>query len=564
MEALFKTVGDYAYIHTGLGSDIFGDGSITKPFVSYLKANTVFPSKKKLLLGILIENIVSILNILGDSKWQSIISQTSAIANYGQPIIENIKYSGVINAFGFSNSIVKTISGVLSYSNNSIINSSNNSLVWHTGVKFTNCTIIEFTNVTKSENSIFIKNRYIDTTGDRNCRNCIFPSTCLFYINNALVTGYNFGNDSVENVRILKRAIDTAWAEFGENTILDDALGTININGQKIETCRIIKEQKDGGVLPNIFNSYESDGVTPSDYYLNADPNNVALYASDMGDYVGALAPAKKSVGVNQYLNVDPSTGASSAQAGNIFFLDETSGVLINAEPEDYAGQTWNRCTTGVIELTKHASFSAACNFGFSSAKTSGLYIGKRQNLFGAVLSPAGASFTVEAGKRYKVYDVSDRLDSESGMLISQSGQADIAITRGNIFLTPDTIVSVYTARSETGVTIREVINDPRESLEVLPYDSATTPSAFPPFSSPINDPVLMLYHLTGDNIGQPVLFSEITHDKPSYYDSYAITNADKEYADLIADTANYEAKSVSLRYCRIETNVHYEESLAV
>jgi len=541
MEALFKTVGNYAYIHAELGSDLFGDGSIEKPYASHAKANTL--GKAKILRGALIEN--GCFNVRGDEKWQFIAgSNLSNCANIRADLLASGNTDCIVRSFErtagspqqrcvsteYSGDVGRGVNSTGAYRNASFI--------------FANCIVY-------TEFIIGTATHY-----------CLMPSTCVFKYNNTVYSA-QWVNDSFENVRLLKKAIDPTWSEFGSNTILDTAFGTININGQKIETCQIVKERKDGGVLPNIFSEYENDNVTPKSFYLNPDPQNVALHASETGDYVGALPPAEISTFNNQFLNVNPTTGIASAQVGNIFKYDSESDLITNNNPSAFAGQTWNRYTSAIIELQKYAAFEGVNNFGFASAQTSGIYIGKRQNLFGAEIVPKSSVFTLEPNKRYKVFDTSNELNIDSGIVVKENGKVDIIVTRNNIFCTPNTITATYMART-SNVTLREVINTPCESLEVIPYDSLNVPSAFPRFSSPVNDSVLMLYHKTGAKTGEPVRFADIVHDKIAYYNEFAVTNADKEYYTLLADSANYEAKKVFLRYCKIETNVIYDSNLRV
>jgi hypothetical protein len=149
---------------------------------------------------------------------------------------------------------------------------------------------------------------------------------------------------------MLKRAIDPSWVEFGGNTPLDDNFGTVNIAGQKFETCRIVLEEKDGGTLPDIFNSYEADGITPKDFYLNADPGNVALHASETGGYVGALPPAQATHTGTDAANVSAS-GADNG-AGALLVTDGTD-ITNSTDPATYNGQVWNRMVSPVAQLNK-------------------------------------------------------------------------------------------------------------------------------------------------------------------------------------------------------------------
>lgn len=104
----------------------------------------------------------------------------------------------------------------------------------------------------------------------------------------------------------------------------------------------------------------------------------------------------------------------------------------------------------------------------------------------------------------------------------------------------------------------------PQESIEVIPYDNATTPSAFPRFSAMFNDVCQMWYHTTGAKVGQPVLFNDllsffaITTDKNlTEYGTWAVTNADYETYLLSAKTGVI-LKNVPVNFAKVEINLNY------
>lgn len=564
MEKLFKTVGDYAYIHVSLGSDLFGDGSIEKPYASFLKADSVFPSKAKVLSGILVENITATgKTIIGDEKWQEISMQkylpsgtkVSNIRTYGgAESSANCIFTYACNAassYSISNSFSSSV-GTFTVNQNTMNDTQSNT--WGSSVGNEN--IINNSIIAKTVGLV------LSNPINRQYKYCVFPSKAAF--SNA--SNPAFGDDPVENVRILKRILDPTWSEFGSLKTVDTIFYAYLSNGQKIETCRIVKEQKDGGILPNIFNSYELDAVTPKDFYLNPDPQNAALTANEFGDYAGALMPAY-SVGLtNTVNNVNPSTGNNSG-VGVLLNTNDPSGFIVsNDQPETYQGQTWNRMLTNVFEYNSAAKFEGVNNYSFYSGQSSGIYVGKKQTVFGGAIHQAGGKFTVQPDKRYKVLDSSPSTTqiSGTGIAIKKTGQSDVNVFRNQTFATPSDL-SGYTYQAQNAnVTLIEVLSPVYESFEVRPYENLTTPSAFPAFSSPANEKCLLLYHKTGAKTGSPVLFSEIANNKHSYFQGFAVSNADREYYALLSDADNYYSAGIALRYFSIEVNIHYDPNIVV
>jgi hypothetical protein len=555
--SLFKTKqsgSSYVYVHVDLGSDITGDGSMEKPYGSYAKAKSVFANRTVLFRGTLVENLIVIGVLQGDEKWQNFVSTNpSYISGYE---VRNLRTESVIG--GALNSITGGLSGTAGVTQYSIINKMDRYQ------QCIHCIIIDDVDGrARCTNCITIRRANISVTDDGSYywSNCVFPSNQKFYYNKALIQNLNFGNDPIENVRILKRAINPDWIEFGENITIDNELGTINVGGQKIETCRIVKEQKDGGTLPNIFNEYESDGITPKDFYLNPDKDNVALYASSSGNYVGALPAAHSKDVVHSVINVNAETGADSGE-GVLLLVDSSENITNNSDRSTYNGQTWNRMRSDVIRIDEQ--FEGVNNYAFSSGITSSFYCGKKQTLFGSDILPISGLFTLQPNKKYKVLDSSPigTLLENTGVLITKSGKIDVSVSRGFTLDTPADITGYsYQAKNEN-VWLVEVLYGPFESIEVIPYDDETTPSAFPSFSSPVNSGCLILYHKTGARAGQPVLFSEIANNKHTYFQNFAVSNADFEYVALVADTANYEAKKPILTFFSIELNAVYDKNL--
>lgn len=104
----------------------------------------------------------------------------------------------------------------------------------------------------------------------------------------------------------------------------------------------------------------------------------------------------------------------------------------------------------------------------------------------------------------------------------------------------------------------------PQESIEVIPYDDAVTPSAFPRFSAMFNDKVQMWYHAAGSKVGLPVLFNDllayftiVTDKSLAEYGSWAVTNADYETFTL-STKANVKLQNVPVYFAQVEINLNY------
>ena len=104
----------------------------------------------------------------------------------------------------------------------------------------------------------------------------------------------------------------------------------------------------------------------------------------------------------------------------------------------------------------------------------------------------------------------------------------------------------------------------PQESIEVIPYDDAVTPSAFPRFSAMFNDKVQMWYHTAGAKKDLPVLFNDLLSDfaivtdkSLDEYGAWAVTNADYETFEL-STKANVKLQNVPVYFAQVEINLNY------
>ena len=80
----------------------------------------------------------------------------------------------------------------------------------------------------------------------------------------------------------------------------------------------------------------------------------------------------------------------------------------------------------------------------------------------------------------------------------------------------------------------------PVNAVVIQPYDTPSTPSAYPKFCAPINKEVQIAYHLAGVKEGQPVLFNDLaglgiaTNKNLAEVGTWAVTNAVDEWDGLI------------------------------
>ncbi len=100
------------------------------------------------------------------------------------------------------------------------------------------------------------------------------------------------------------------------------------------------------------------------------------------------------------------------------------------------------------------------------------------------------------------------------------------------------------------------------DTIEVVPYDDETTPSAFPPFSCALIQETYMYYHTQG----QPVLFSDLAglgvtaNVSLAIYGSYAVTDADYDSIALLSNS-NVILKQIPIKFFKLEINLHYAYS---
>jgi hypothetical protein len=425
------------------------------------------------------------------------------------------------------------------------------------GAGILNCTIKDATipslSGDPSMNNIVYNSLNVTSTGII-YKYYVFPSSCVFKYNGNPLPSITWTNNPKANIELLRAAYVTAGMSQTDanNLFWIDSFGN--------ETCQVVWEQRNGGALPNIFNKYNADG-TIADYTLNPDPHNLALWASNIGGYVGCFKPAEMISMSDPIINVN-SDGTDDTAAGTL--LQNSGGNLMF---NNLATQTWNRMRSSNVTVVPNGSKFKGSGSMSKDGSPFGTYIGKYQYLIDTVQLNPGDTLTV--GSWYKVFnDTSENIDQ--------------AILYNNAQYLPEytfqCIAGVTTfslLNSGSGTYVKRIIADPMESIEILPYDNPTTPSAFPPFSAPLMGEVKLLFYTAagatryGKTTGAPILFGDLinanfatdfptlVNNKIAYYNNYAISNADQEYSVLSLNTTYFTTAIPTLSYFKTEINAH-------
>jgi hypothetical protein len=535
-----------AFVHTYIGDDLTGDGTREFPFKSVFKANQKSGVAYIVFRGVVNESFSATKMLIGDDINQNLIMSNYVLSPAGlaNMTVDVYKYT-VYYGYPIYRVIVtlplKTYqSAIASYSKLQFIGS-----VDHR-TSLSNCTIINCAINQGNDPAYFTPiNCIVVSEFDlvhfvSGYKYIVFLSTTIFKLNGVNIIQPIWSNDSKHNMELLRSAYVSAGV----------SLAAINIVFPKDsfdnETCMIVKETRSGGVSANVFNRYNVDGSV-ADYSLNPNLYNAALYASDTGSFVGCFRPADAVVSAdwNAAINVNDD-GSDTVNAGTLLRINGDDTIDFNTA----SGQIWNRLKCNQTIVIPNGIKFDGTPVSSNDGSAFGYYFGKHQDLMNhAALTPADA---LEPNCIYKVCNP-----------LRSIYQA--AIFNGNQYL-PDYFFKTGAAplaftllNEDSGTVVKKVLAVPMESIEVIPYDDIATPSVtFPRFSSPMFGSCYMLYHKIGARIDGPVLFSEVANDKIAYYDAWAVTNADQEFATLMLDTVNYYYKIPVLKYLRPELNGHF------
>ena len=543
------------FVHTYVGDDFSGDGTREYPFKSMFKAVQKSGISNIVFRGVINEYFsISSVRLIGDD-----INQRFLFLNYNPSLyLYEVSDAGCYNMTvdsvnGTANSrcwyrsiIQKYNIGALDRFDyllvKDIIHGSSDDgrrdHYLHQSTFFGN----EITTCTVRNSIQIVEFNYMNSNFGYNLYT-IFPSTCIFKYFSTPIIQPIWTNDSKANIQLLRDAYVVAGMPIDDSTSLfvKDSFGN--------ETCRVIKEQKNGGTSANIFNAYNEDG-TVQDYSLNPASNNEALYASDLGGYVGCFKPAAKIDLINdlsEAINVN-ADGTESSEQGLLLMRKMVSGVK-SIEFDTTSNQVWNRCTSNTVNIPNGVKYNGS-NVNSDDGSAFGYYFGKHQNLMNPLsLLPTDI---LEPNTIYKVCNLNR--DIYSAVVFNGTQYLP-----DYFFKTGTSVLNFTLLNGDSGTNVKKVLATPLESIEILPYDNMDTPSLdFPRYSAPFFGDVQMLFHKVGVNIDKPVLFSEVENDKISYYDNWAVTNADQEFVTLANDTANYYYKIPVLKFMRVELNAHF------
>jgi len=511
---------------------------------------------------------------------------------------------------------------------------------------FFDLNLINFSRPAPNKNSIVFNNLNANPTVNCNIKNMVFPASCFFKYNSIPIIQPIWTNDSKANVVLLKTALINAGMSqinaealipkdsFGNETCLivnetriggnhvsvfnayaETLTGTLtsaitanqaktsiqltvadsskfpltgdifipNTAGNGFEVFSYTSVTINSGVLITFngtsytFKVAHSNGATCTrygdvlDFTLNPDVRNEALWASDLGGFVGAFRPSVDGI-INSgasIIDVD-SNGADTVNAGDLILVNSSGSLVFNTS----SAQIWNRFRdASCVEIPLGSIFKGLNGMSYDGSPF-GTYLGKKQNLIDATALQPGDALT--AGVLYKIFN--DTSNDATKAILYNSVQYLPEFTF--ICLAGVTIFSLLNAGS--GTYVKKVNADVLESIEILPYDAANTPSAFPKFSAPLMGECKLLYYTAagatryGKTLGQPVLFSDLAianfvtdfpncSDKISLYDGYAVSNADQEFytlanAGLTSPKSTYFTAAIPiLRFLRREVNAHFD-----
>jgi len=536
-----------AFVHTYVGDDFSGDGTREYPYKSAFKANQKSGVGYIVFRGVINEAFSMGKKIIGDD-----INQIMILINYTSNIqnaVLNCTMDTIIVS-GYNSTLSNVV--VLNDSTTTYLEIQN-SLFRSKALFTTNRDMKNVGNIFSKlypntpqtiailKNNIVVK-EFCSSDLSSNLY-CVFLSTCTFKHNNIDIVQPIWTNDSKTNIQLLRDAYLVAGITQSvvDSIFIKDSFGN--------ETCRIVLEERNGGLSGNIFNKYDDDGSV-LDFSLNPASNNEALYASDLGGYVGCFKPASRIDNAEWVEPIDVNeSGVDSGEQGLLLMLKQISGVQ-SIEFTTGTGQKWNRArTTNTISIPNGVKFPGI-NCMSDDGSSFGYYFGKHQNLMGTVAYPADI---LEPNTIYKVCNLNRDIYSA-------------AIYNGTQYLpdyffkTGTEVLNFSLLNEGSGTFVRKVLATPLESIEVIPYDDMNTPSAFPKFSCPLFGDVQMLFWKTGERINTPILFSDIAGltDKIPYYNDWAITNADQEFVLVSSDTENNYYKTPVLKFLRLELNAHF------
>lgn len=300
-----------------------------------------------------------------------------------------------------------------------------------------------------------------------------------------------------------------------------------------------------------------------TDFSLNANSGNVALYASSTGGYVGALKPVMpmdRDCGNAWGSPLNVTVGGADNGAGDLLVVNADDTIVFNTA----SSQIWNRVRSGVIPIPNGIKFQGLTGIT-TDGSPFGYFFGKFQNLMDNTAVLAGT--VLEANTTYKVCNPNQGTYSN----ISYNG----TVYAPDYFFTTGASPLAFTLlNADSGSVVKKLLGTPMESVEVIPSGAFTTP-----FSAPLFGNCYMLFYSAtgatryGKTAGNPVLFGDLKSgtnmladfpnvcDKISYYDTYAVTNADQEFATLATSAYFTNSIPVGMSGVQLELNAIFNEA---
>jgi hypothetical protein len=547
-----------AFVHTYLGDDLTGDGTRENPYKTFNKASQKNGISYVVFRGV-INEYCSGGNLIGDDINQIVIHANYDIGcNCTKATYDTFTFN---QAWRSHNSVIILNStsqqNNIFYINYSLTKELSYNYPGNIGI--VSCTIKDY-NIQCSLTDYTIKNNLIygsfnvKDTSNNSYKYFVISSACIFKFNGNPLPSIQWTNDPKANVKLLRNAyVKAGMTQTNANSLfLIDSFGN--------ETCQVVWEKRNGGSLPNIFNKYNEDN-TIADYTLNSDPYNVALWASDIGGYVGCFKPASIISMTDPIINVNLD-GTDDSVLGTL--LQYSGGNLVFNQ---LSIQTWNRMrSNNIIFIPNGSKFKGSSSIS-KDGSPFGTYIGKYQYLIDTNNINPGDNLIV--GSWYKIFnDISKNIDQS--ILYN-----NVQYLPGYTFKCIEGVITFSLLNSGSGTYVKRIIADPMESIEIFPYDNPTIQSLFPPFSAPLMGEVKLLFYTASGatryakTIGNPVLFVDLVNtnfaidfptlvnNKIAFYNNYAISNADQEYSLLSLNTTYFTTAIPILTYFKIEINAH-------
>jgi hypothetical protein len=264
--------------------------------------------------------------------------------------------------------------------------------------------------------------------------------------------------------------------------------------------------------------------------------------------------------------------GSQSTTPGDLVSINSNDELVF--APMGSTSQVWNRITDDIVVDIPLGNRFTGLNCMSQDGSPFGDYVGKKQDLIDATVVNAGDALEVGCG--YKVFnDVSN--DPTKSIVYN-----NVTYSPEYVFYCIAGVTTFSLLNPGSGTYCKKLNGTPFQSVEILPYDNPTTPSAFPKFSAPLMGECKLLYYTSagatryGKTTGNPVLFSHLseanfqtdfpnTNRKLPWYNGYAISNADQEFYSLAhpgltSPRSTYFTASIpELRYLKREINCHFD-----